>query len=85
MTRNEDLDLMPLKAVKEFFGGTSRDSIRRWQDNPAIGFPRPVARINQVWFWRAADIRAFSRRAMTTKFLGSEASRLDNFRAREVA
>lgn len=36
----------------------SRSSLYRWQENPEIGFPRPV-KIGHRILWREADLTAF--------------------------
>ena len=48
------------KTVQERYN-ISRSSLYRWQDNPEIGFPKPI-KIGHRILWREADLDAFDQR-----------------------
>jgi predicted DNA-binding transcriptional regulator AlpA len=56
------LELMGLAEVCEYLG-LERTQVRRLEARGA--FPAPVAVLRATPVWRAADIRAFKRRALT--------------------
>jgi predicted DNA-binding transcriptional regulator AlpA len=48
------------KTVQERYN-ISRSSLYRWQDNPEIGFPKPI-KIGHRILWRETDLDAFDQR-----------------------
>ncbi|TXN27149.1 transcriptional regulator [Methylobacterium sp. WL19] len=41
--------------------GVSDMTLWRWENDPALGFPKPI-RINGRRYWRIADLQAFEAR-----------------------
>lgn len=51
-------------AVREKFGGISDITLRRWVNDPEIGFPKPKV-IGRRWFFKVGDIEAWEERQET--------------------
>lgn len=50
--------LMTAAAVRDALGGVSDMCLWRWQNDPAMNFPRPLY-ISRRRYWREADIHAW--------------------------
>jgi predicted DNA-binding transcriptional regulator AlpA len=46
------------RQVRDELGGVSDMTLWRWENDPELGFPKPI-RINRRRYWRAAEISAF--------------------------
>jgi hypothetical protein len=56
---NDENDLWPAKRVERHYMVCGR-TLDRWEDNPALEFPKPVW-INRRRYWRLADLQAWER------------------------
>jgi len=51
--------LMSSKAIRTAFGEISAMTLWRWQQDAALGFPKPTVNIRNRNFWDADEIEAF--------------------------
>ncbi|WP_210245946.1 DNA-binding protein [Methylobacterium sp. WL19] len=53
-------ELLPATPTRMRYG-VSDMTLWRWENDPALGFPKPI-RINGRRYWRIADLQAFEAR-----------------------
>jgi predicted DNA-binding transcriptional regulator AlpA len=53
-------ELLPATPTRKRYG-VSDMTLWRWENDPALGFPKPI-RINGRRYWRIADLQAFEAR-----------------------
>ena len=62
--------LVPGPAVQERYPidgkPLSRNSLKRWEDDPDLGFPKPI-RLRGKKYWLARELDAFDRRKMSER------------------
>jgi hypothetical protein len=54
---DDDTHIVPSRTVLNRYNIVDR-TLRRWEENPALGFPRHIS-INGRRYWRVADLRAW--------------------------
>jgi hypothetical protein len=57
--KDDDTRLVPSRKVHDRYNIVDR-TLRRWEDNPALGFPRHIS-INGRRYWRVADLELWER------------------------
>jgi hypothetical protein len=56
----DDGDWIVSARLYQYFGGVSSNTVHRWRNDPALGFPEPI-KVQGRNYWRPEDLRRWRR------------------------